>query len=722
MPPKKFKRQKDPHAKREASRYSDPISSREHILAYLKDYAQPASRDHIQKVFKLNTEQQQEALRRRLIAMVRDGQLLQNRRNSFALVEQCQLLKGRVQLHKDGFGFVLMTNGSDIFLPPNQVQHLCDGDKVLVRVADGGDEKKRTGSVVEILARAHEDIVGKLREQSGVYFVDPTDKTFSQSILIAEDATNGAAQPGQYVSVEILAYPSKRKQAMGKISEILGDDNTSGLEIEVALRNHHLPRHWSEGALAEVAELPETVDASAYPHRLDLRKLPFVTIDGESAQDYDDAVYVEGQPDGGWHLYVAIADVSHYLPTDSELDQAARERATSVYFPGQVIPMLPEALSNHLCSLLPQQDRLALVAECYIDKNGELSDASFHQAIIHSHARLTYTQVWDMLEGKAEAPSWWSTPLNDLYALFHALHRSRRQRGAIEFETTETQIEFTPEGKIAAIVPTTRNDAHRIIEECMLTANVATAAFLDKHNQPILHRVHASPEADRLADLQTFLGPFGFKLSGGQEPHGKDYNQLLKKIKGRQEAELIQTVLLRSLPQAIYQPDNIGHFGLAYQAYCHFTSPIRRYPDLLVHRAICQVLHGDPTPDLPADQSLSSLGEHCSMAERRADIASRDATDWLKCHYMQDKLGETYSGTVVSVTGFGIFVRLDSVYVEGLVHITSLPNDYYEFDRVHQRLIGRRGGKVFRLGDKLKVRVIKVDLDDQKLDFELVQV
>ena len=498
-----------------------------------------------------------------------------------------------------------------------------------------------------------------------------------------------------------------------------------GLEIDMAIRAHDLPMEWSPLIDEMVAKLSPEVPEEAKEGRIDLRQMPLLTIDGEDSMDFDDAVYCEPSEGGGWRLVVAIADVSHYVEEGSALDAEARERGNSCYFPGRVLPMLPEELSNGLCSINPDVDRLCMVCDMGIDKRGELQDYRFYPALMRSHARMTYNKVNAIVverdgplckEYDAVRPH-----LENLYSLFKVLHERREERGAIDFDTTETRIVFGAGKKIDRIVPTVRNDAHKLIEECMLMANVATARFLSEAKIPSLYRDHDRPKPEKLTALREFLSELGLNLKGGDKPEARDYGELLSSIKERPDAHLIQTVMLRSMSRAAYTPENKGHFGLAFDAYTHFTSPIRRYPDLLIHRAIRHVISGKPIDEFRySTEDMLLMGEHCSMTERRADEATRDAMDWLKCEFMVDKVGEKFEGVISSVTGFGIFVELKDIYVEGLVHVSAFKNDYYHFDAAHHRMVGERTHKIYRLGDPIEVLVTRVDLDDKKVDFDLV--
>ena len=740
----------DPEAAREAEKYDNPIPSRELILQHLSERGSPAAREELVAEFGLTTDEQLEALRRRLRAMERDGQLIYTRRGTYAPVDKLDLIRGRISGHRDGFGFMVPDDGSDdLFLSPAQMRLVFDGDRVLARVAGLDRRGRREGAIVEVIERAHETIVGRYFEEAGIGFVEADNPKIQQEVLVTPGRTGGA-RIGQFVAIKITHWPTARFQPQGDIVEVIGNYMAPGMEIDVALRSYDIPHVWPEAVVKEARKLKPEVEEKDKEHRVDLRHLPFVTIDGEDARDFDDAVYCEKNSgrwklfSGGWKLYVAIADVSHYVKVGSALDEEAQKRGNSVYFPERVVPMLPEELSNGLCSLNPHVDRLAMVCEMNMSKSGELLDYQFYEAVIHSHARLTYNKVSYMLEqpksseGKALREEYQEVlpHLKQLYALYQALLAARHERGAIDFETQETRIVFGAGRKIAEIRPTQRNDAHKLIEECMLAANVATARFMLDHEVPSLYRVHDGPPAERVEKLKAFLGELGLALHKGKlGPVPKDYQKLLASIQGRPDFHLIQTVMLRSLSQAVYSAENNGHFGLNYEAYTHFTSPIRRYPDLLVHRAIRSVIRSKretkhvqragaasmPKARIyPYDEAaLEKLGEQCSMTERRADEATRDVVNWLKCEFMQDRVGEIFEGVITAATGFGIFVELKDIYVEGLVHVTALPADYYHFDPVHHRLAGERSGRSFRLGDSVAVKVMRVDLDERKIEFEL---
>lgn len=715
------KKPKDPHYKREKEKYALPIPSRELIMQVLEEYGRPMSRVQLLSKLSVEAESEQEALGFRLKAMLRDGQIMQDRRNRYCLLGRINIMRGTIQGHPDGFGFFIPDDGSDdMVLSATEMRAVMHGDTVLA-YQSGMDRRGRAEAKIhEVVEHANATVVGRFFTEHGVGFVIPDNKRLTQDISIPLELA-GNAHNAHMVLVEIVAFPSKRNQAIGKVLHILGDHMAPGMEIEVAIHAHGIPAEWPQEALDEVSRIPQQVSEEQCKGRTNLRHLPFVTIDGEDARDFDDAVYCYHKPKGGFQLYVAIADVSHYVAVGSALDKEAAKRGNSVYFPGKVVPMLPEALSNGICSLNPHVDRLCIVAEMAISADGKISRSRFYRAVFHSKARLTYTTVANWLqEGKTDekhAELW--PVIQDLHTLYEVMLKGRKLRGAMDFDTTETKIEFDENRKIQRIVPVIRNDAHRLIEECMLAANVATAKFLEKAEIPTLYRVHAAPEEDKITSLRQFLGELGLQLGGGKKPTPKDFQATLASIGDKPEKHLIETVMLRSLKQAQYVEKNAGHFGLAYSAYTHFTSPIRRYPDLLIHRAIGHLIdQQEPAKFQYKHDDMNRLGKHCSITERRADEATREVVAWLKCEYMQDKLGQIFEGTISAVTGFGIFVELDDIYVEGLVHVTSLKNDYYAFDAVKHRLVGERGGHTYRLGDKMTVLVARVDLDERKIDFE----
>ena len=711
-------RLQDPFLERERAQYEHPLPSREYILQILAEQGGPVDEGELLDILLIERDEE-ELFSRRLRAMERDGQIMRNRKRAICVVDKLDLVKGKVQGHPDGFGFLIPEDGSaDMFLSEKEMHKVLHGDVVMVRQSGVDRRGRPEGKIVEVLERANNRVVGRLYAEHGIQFVVAENRRITQDILVAPGETGGA-KVGQVVILEIVQHPDKHAQPIGRIVEVLGNYADPGMEIEIALRKHDLPHEFPKDVERQAKQFSPEVSAQDWAGREDIRNLPLVTIDGETARDFDDAVYCAPEK-GGYRLVVAIADVSHYVQSNDALDREAILRGNSVYFPRRVIPMLPEELSNGLCSLNPRVDRLCMVCDMHISGKGEIGEYRFYPSVMYSNARLTYTQVAEMLaepDGELARSNAAIVPhLQHLYDLFQKLLRAREKRGAIDFETVETQMIFTDQGKIERIVPVVRNDAHKLIEECMLAANVCAAGFLHEHEHTVLYRIHQGPTPEKLEALREFMKEFGLQLTGEDEPQAADYSKLLKRIKGRPDAGLLQTVMLRSLRQAKYEPENIGHFGLGYDAYTHFTSPIRRYPDLLVHRAIKAVLQGKQYK--PA-QKWAELGIHCSMTERRADDATRDVEAWLKCFYMRDHLGSVFTGTVSSVTGFGMFVSLDDLYVEGLVHVSELGKDYFHFDAAKHQLLGERTGQRYRLGDRLQVRVVKVDMESTKIDFVL---
>jgi len=745
----------DPFAAREAEKYERPIPSREFILDALDRAAEPLNRAQLCDLLDLHDEEQVEALRRRLRAMERDGQIMRNRRDAYCLVSRLDLIRGRVQGHREGFGFVIPEGGGDdLYLSSRQMGLVFDGDEVLVRESGVDRRGRREGTIVEVLQRNTEQVVGRYFWRGDIGAVTPENTRISHDILVSR-GDSLEARDGQYVMVAITQQPDWRNPPRGRVVEVLGDHMAPGMEVDVAIRSYNIPYVWPEAVEAQAGALAPEPSEEDKRHRIDIRDLALVTIDGEDARDFDDAVYCEPKRGGGWRLWVAIADVSHYVQVGSALDREAHKRGNSVYFPNRVVPMLPEELSNGLCSLKPKVDRLCLVCKMSISASGKLTGYEFFEGVMHSKARLTYTKVAAMLDPERadhdtlrEQYRELVPHIENLHRLYQALRAARDERGAIDFETVETRVIYGPDRKIERIVPVVRNDAHKLIEECMLCANVATARLLDKLKLPALYRVHEGPPAEKLLALRKFIGELGLNLGGGDKPSPGDYQKVLAAIEGRADANVIQTVMLRSLSQAVYQADNEGHFGLNYPAYTHFTSPIRRYPDLLVHRAIRYLVRGggggggvigflrgtrnalvpakgaEPLPQAriyPYDQAaLAVLGEHCSMTERRADEATRDVMAWLKCEYLQDRVGDVFEGVVTAVTNFGLFVELADIYVEGLVHVSALASDYYHFDPVKLRLLGEKSGRSYQLGDRVTVQVARVNLDDRKIDLEML--
>lgn len=736
----------DPHAAREADRYDNPIPSRELIHEVLEKSSKPLTAEQLAGHFGLFDEERTEALRRRLGAMVRDGQIESNRRGAYSPLAEEELIRGRVTGHPDGFGFLVPeTGGPDLLLTSREMRRVFHGDVVLARIS-GYDHKGRPeGQVVRIVERGLQAMVGRYYEENGQAYVIPDNPRVTQEILVLPGEL--APTEGQFVTIQIVDYPTHRTVTTGRVTEVLGDYLAPGMEIDVAIRNFDIPHVWPAEVEQEAARIDPVVLEADKEGRVDLRQLPLVTIDGEDARDFDDAVYCEKRR-GGYRLIVAIADVSHYVQPGSALDAEALKRGNSVYFPQQVVPMLPEVLSNGLCSLNPRVDRLCMVCDMNISLAGRVTAYKFYEGVMYSHARLTYTKVSALLEkpdseqGRQVAREHAEVvePVQRLYELFKILRESREKRGALDFESNETRIIFGKDRKIERIVPVVRNQAHMLIEECMLAANVCAAEFVAKHELPALYRNHEGPRDEKLSKLRAYLGALGIPFTAGPKPKPADFQAVLERIQDRPDSHIIQTMLLRSLTQAVYSPNNLGHFGLAYDAYAHFTSPIRRYPDLLLHRVIrarlrtehtlmqamgdrIRRMRGNTAADagMPDMAKMLAYGEHCSMTERRADEATRDVMAWLKCEYMQDRIGEEFDGIISAVTSFGIFVELKDIYVEGLVHISRLQGDYYEFDATMQKLVGSRSGTQFALGDPVRVLVAAVNLDERKMDFELVE-
>lgn len=722
---------KDPNYAKELAKYDNPIPSREFILQIIREQNSPMSKEEIFAALSISEEEQQEAMRRRLRAMENDGQLVFTKRKCYALPEKLDLLKGMVIGHREGFGFLQVEGKKeDFFIPNVQMQKVMHGDYVLAQ-ANGFDRKGRPEvRIVRVLEANKKQIVGRFFLEQGIGYVVPDDSRITRDILIPDNARLGARM-GQVVVVELHPRTVPFFQPIGKITEILGENMAKGMEVEIAIRKHDIPHVFPSAVEKQLKKWDEDVPEEAKRGRVDLRDLPLVTIDGEDARDFDDAVFCQKQGKG-WKLWVAIADVSYYVRPKSALDTEAYNRGNSVYFPNRVVPMLPEKLSNGLCSLNPQVDRLCMVCEITLSAKGKMTDYRFYEAVMNSHARLTYNKVAKILEKDTALCERYASlvpHLQDLHDMYQALVKARQQRGAIEFETIESKFIFNALGRIERIEPVVRNDAHKIIEECMILANIASANFMAKHQEPALYRIHAVPSEEKLTAFRSFLAECGLSLSGGNKPTPTDYAQLLEQIKPRPDHELIQTMLLRSMSQAVYSADNIGHFGLALEEYAHFTSPIRRYPDLTLHRGIKYLLAKQKGSKRKTTDTggyhyqldeMDVFGAHCSSTERRADDATREVADWLKCEYMQDHVGEVFDGVISSVTGFGFFVRLNDLFIDGLVHISGLANDYYLFDMPKQRLIGENSGMIFRLGDTVKVRVEAVSLEQKQIDFSLI--
>ncbi|MCH7882086.1 MAG: ribonuclease R [Proteobacteria bacterium] len=726
MPKKPPQLSKDPFVSRESAKYDRPIASREFLLNFIESQSVPVSHKHIAEYLKYEDDERIEALRRRLRAMTRDGQIFRNRRGGYLSFDHMDLVKGVVQTHPDGFGFLTPeSGGKDIFLPERQMRQLMNGDRAAVKIERFDSRRdRREGSLVAVLERAHQSVVGRFHRESGIEFLIPDDKRLPHDILINRDVGH-AAKAGDIVVVRITEYPSQHGQTIGIIESVLGRDNAPGMEVTIALNTHDIPHQWDQAVLQEIEAFTGQLAKADKKNRRDLRKLPFVTIDGADARDFDDAVYCESR-DEGFLLYVAIADVAHYVAIDSALDQEATRRGTSVYFPGEVVPMLPEILSNGLCSLNPKVDRLCLVCAMEINRQGAITDYQFFEAVIHSQARLIYEDVAAAIfqTNRKVSPEIKTLrqEMENLRQVYEALAKARKQRHAIEFETSEVVFIYNEQRKIESIEPSQRNEAHRLIEECMIAANICAAKLLKKHKIPTLYRNHEGPNSDKLPNLAEFLSSFGISLTA-EKPTPEDYANIIEQIKGRPQFAMIQTVILRSLLQANYSPDSkTGHFGLALGDYAHFTSPIRRYPDLLVHRGIKYWIRQGKKGNFDYDLArITSLGESCSRYERRADDATRDAADWLKCEYLQKHIGQQFSGIVTGVTSFGLFVQLEDLLIDGLVHVTALKRDYYQFDPIRHRLVGEMTKRSYQLGDRLQVEVARVDMEERKIDFDLIK-
>ncbi len=717
----------DPHAQREAEKYENPIPSREFILEALEEANKPLRLFQIAKTLDVSEDDEErfEALSRRLKAMVRDGQLIRNRRGAFGLLKKMDLIKGRVLGHPDGYGFLVPDEGGkDLFLSEKEMHKVLHGDIVIASVAGEDRRGRQEGVIVEVAEHNTSQVLGRLNHEDGLAWVRPNNNRITQDIFIPSDGLMDAEEE-QVVLVEIIHQPSMRSGPIGKIIEVVGDYMAPGMEIDSAIHAYGIPNEWNDELKSELEEIADEVTEADMEGRKDLRSMQLVTIDGADTKDFDDAVFAKRRKNG-WRLVVAIADVSHYVKPNTALDKEAFKRGNSVYFPQRVVPMLPSKLSDGLCSLNPKVDRLCMVADLYIDEEGKLERSQFYDAVMNSKARLTYTQVNDILTNEQseyrEEFAEQVPHLQELHNLYKVLQKARAERGALEFETTETRIVFDDERKIKEIVPVVRNDAHKLIEECMLMANVATARYLKWHKMPMLYRVHEQPQEDRLANLRTFLSDFGLTLEGGDAPSAHDFAAVAEKVAGEPHEHLVQTVLLRSMNQAVYQPENKGHFGLNYEHYAHFTSPIRRYPDLLIHRAIRHAWTKQGAENFEyTEAQMVDLGQHCSDTERRADEATRDAVTFLKCEFLSHRIGGEYEAVVSAATNFGLFVELQPLFVEGLVHITELGEDYFHYDNARHCLKGERTGKVYRLGDRLKVQVAQVNLDDRKVDLRFIE-
>ena len=696
------------------------------VIKYLSQRKESANTKAIAETLgRVGKEGRQETFE--ILEQLRDeGKVSQLSKHRWAMKHAIQEHRGRVVGHVDGHGYVLTDLTKEkVFLRSHDMREVLHNDIVNVRIAGRDRRNKLFGQIIDIVERGNDLVVGRYFNESNMHFVVPDDQRIGQDIFVMPDELQGASS-GQVVSVKITKYPSKHFQPMGEIVEVLGDYLSPGMEIEIAIRKHQLPHEWPDAVERQIKSFSEEVKEKDFDGRKDIRHLPLVTIDGEDARDFDDAVYCEPLDNGGYRLIVAIADVSSYVKEQSPLDQEAWQRGTSVYFPNNVIPMLPEVLSNGLCSLKPKVNRLCFVCDMEIDKDGEIDSYDFYQAVMFSHARLTYTQVSALIEGNSEESGIDESlqpAISNLYYLSKKLGARRRQSGAIEFEIPEPIIIFDEERKIERVEARVRNDAHRLIEECMLAANICASLMLDNSDVTGIYRVHDAPDEDRIADAKVFLRQFKLLMDGGEQPTPKDFSKVIAQIDDPLTSKIVQTALLRSMKQARYDVENSGHFALNFDSYTHFTSPIRRYPDLLVHRQIRKLL--DKPNHQDDDQMLllvEQTAEQTSMTERRAESATREAVQWLKCEFMSHKIGENLFGIVSSVTDFGLFVELEEFYVDGLIHITSLGQDYYRFNPDLRQLVGEKSGRVYKTGDRIEIKVARVDMDQGRIDFSLTEV
>ncbi|MDH3371959.1 MAG: ribonuclease R [Gammaproteobacteria bacterium] len=715
MPQKTHK--KSPRRKRKA--YKHPIPSRNDLLNFLEKIGKPLKIKDILSGHDLKGQRVRALLEERLTTMVRAGQIIENRRGEFCLTAKLDLITGTVIGHRDGFGFVRPDHGGDdVYLSAREMRSVFDGDRVAVKIIGTDRRGKPEGDLVEVLERGLREVAGQFIRERGIGLVIPDNAKLAHRILIAKGEA-GKAKPGQIVVAEILDYPTQVEQATGRVVRVIGDPHQKGIATDIAIQSHAIPVEWPKAVRDEIKKFGASVPGPAKSGRVDLRDTDLVTIDGADARDFDDAVYCEPSANG-WRLLVAIADVAHYVEIGSALDKQATTRGTSVYFPDRVVPMLPEVLSNGLCSLNPNVDRLCMVCDMRVSADGKVTKSTFVEAVMKSSARLTYSQVSDFLTGKSNSdiPKALHTALRNLHDLYKAFAKARQRRGAIELDIPGTRFELGRGGEIAAIKVVERNDAHRLIEECMIAANVQAAKFLRRHRVPGLYRVHAKPDPERFEELRQYLLSLGFKVPHPEHVEPRQFNQLLNQAKGRADSASISMAMLRSLTHAEYTPVNIGHFGLALDAYAHFTSPIRRYPDLLVHRAIRHIVRGGKPGRYHYDAgAMERLGAITSAYERRAEDATRDVEAWLKCEYMEGRLGEEFDGVITGVTNFGLFVQISELLIDGLVHVTSLSNDYYHYESATQQLVGERSGKKYRLGEAMRVQVQRVDMESRRIDF-----
>jgi len=706
--------------KQKGKRYKHPIPSPNNLIDFLEEAGKPLKAEAILKAFGLKGQRMRSLLIDRLYAMVRGGQILENRRGEYCLTAKLDLVTGTVSGHRDGFGFVIRDDGEsdDVYLSAREMRPLFDGDRVAIRIIGMDRRGRAEGELVDVLERGTREIAGQFIRERGIGLVIPDNPRISHRVLVPKGEA-GKARAGDMVVAEILDYPSQVEQATGRVVEVIGAPGDKGIATDIAIHSNAIPNKWPRAVDNEIEHFGTTVPTKAKRGRVDLRDVDLVTIDGADARDFDDAVYCE-KSGNGWRLLVAIADVSHYVNIDSALDKEATKRGTSVYFPDRVVPMLPEVLSNGLCSLNPKVDRLCMVCEMRINADGKVTRANFFEAVMRSKARLTYRQVGEFLEGRSKksVPNGLQPAIRELHGLYLAFAKARGRRGAIEIDLPQTKFKLNKDGEIDRIEVVPRNDAHRLIEECMIAANVQAATFLKRHRIPGLYRVHAKPDPDRFNDLRLYLVSLGLKVAHPDHVEPRHFTQLIRQTSDRPDSAAIMMAMLRSLTHAEYSPTNIGHFGLALDSYAHFTSPIRRYPDLLVHRAIRHVVRGGkPGKYHYGGREMERLGAITSAHEKRAEDATREVEAWLKCQYMEQHLGDEFDGVITGVTNFGVFVQITELLVDGLVHVTSLANDYYHYDAGSQRLVGERTGHSYKLGDAIRIKVHRVDMETRRIDF-----
>ncbi|MEJ2602009.1 MAG: ribonuclease R [Gammaproteobacteria bacterium] len=704
--------------------YSHPVPGRRQILEALEEKGRPMKFEEISKSYGLTEKKHRRALGERLKRMIAGGQLILNRNEEYCLTERLHLVPGVVQAHPDGFGFLIPDEGAeDIYLSPREMQEVMHGDRIAVKVIRRDHRGRPEGKVIEVLEHRTREVAGQYVRERGIGIVVPDNPRIQHRILIAR-GESGKAKHGDMVIAELIDFPSRQEQATGRVARVLGPPGQHGMATDLAIHAHGIPHRWPRAVDEEAEAFGKYVPRAAKQGRQDLRDLPLVTIDGEDARDFDDAVYAEPVEDG-WRVLVAIADVGHYVERGSAIDKEATKRGTSVYFPDRVVPMLPTVLSNGLCSLNPKVDRLCVVCEMTVGPGGKVRRSRFYEGVMRSVARLTYTQVAALIEGgkpgEAGIREELVNHIRNLHGAYRAFAKARARRGALELDIPAVKIELDEAGEIEAIRAFERNDAHRLIEECMIAANVEAAKFLRRKKVPTLYRVHAKPDPEKFQEFREYLLGLGLKVPHPEHVQAKDFGKLMQEVQDRPDSQAISMALLRSMAHAEYTPENIGHFGLALEAYAHFTSPIRRYPDLLVHRAIKHLVNGGKPKAFPYERGdMERLGQLTSAHERRAEDATREVEAWLKCQFMEDKIGEVHDGVVTGVTHFGLFVQIPEYQIDGLVHVSSLGNDYYEFEAGAQRLVGSRTGREYGLGDEVTVSVHRVDLDTRRIDFRLV--